>query len=91
MARKKLEIDIENDCIDAANELDIPSVKLEKVARSWPDRCFFLPGGRPLIVEFKRPGVKVRNQQGARLKKLRKLGYRVYVVDNVNFFLALII
>lgn len=46
-----------------------------------PDRIVCLPGGKMAFVETKAPGGKPRKLQAARHKKLRNLGFRVYVVD----------
>lgn len=49
-----------------------------------PDRLVLLPHGRFAFVEVKAPGEKPRPLQMARHGRLRKLGYRVYVLDDVN-------
>ena len=46
-----------------------------------PDRLALLPGGRFAFVEVKAPGEKPRPLQAARHKLLKRLGYRVYVID----------
>lgn len=43
--------------------------------RGWPDRLFLIPGGRPLLIEFKRPGEKPDPLQEHRLATLKALGY----------------
>ena len=47
-----------------------------------PDRIILLPGGRIAFAELKAPGKKPRRLQYARHRLLRKLGFRVYVIDN---------
>lgn len=49
-----------------------------------PDRLVLLPFGRFAFVEVKAPGEKPRPLQLARHGILQKLGYRVYVLDDVN-------
>ena len=49
-----------------------------------PDRLVLLPFGRFAFVEVKAQGEKPRPLQLARHGMLRKLGYRVYVLDDVN-------
>lgn len=49
-----------------------------------PDRLALLPFGRFAFVEVKAPGKKPRPLQLARHGMLEKLGYRVYVLDDVN-------
>ena len=47
----------------------------------WPDRIVILPGSRIGFVEVKAPGKKPRPLQVSRLTLLRKLGFKVYVLD----------
>ena len=47
-----------------------------------PDRIVLLPGGRIGFVEVKAPGKVPRPLQAARHAQLRKLGFKVYVLDD---------
>lgn len=47
-----------------------------------PDRLALLPGGRMAFVEVKAPGKKPRPLQLARHRTLRRLGFKVYVLDD---------
>lgn len=47
-----------------------------------PDRLVLLPGGRLAFVEVKAPGKNPRPLQLARHKLLRRLGFKVYVLDD---------
>ena len=47
-----------------------------------PDRIVLLPGGCMAFVEVKAPGKKPRALQTSRHALLRRLGFRVYVLDN---------
>ena len=49
-----------------------------------PDRLALLPGGRMAFVEVKAPGKKPRPLQEARHRMLRRLGFKVYVLDDEN-------
>jgi len=49
-----------------------------------PDRIVLLPGGKMAFVEVKAPGEKPRPLQLARHRLLRRLGFRVYVLDEVS-------
>lgn len=49
-----------------------------------PDRIAMLPGGRIAFVEVKAPGEKPRPLQASRHRLLRKLGFRVYVLDGIE-------
>jgi len=46
-----------------------------------PDRIVLLPGGRVAFVEVKAPGEQPRPLQLARHRLLRRLGFKVYVLD----------
>lgn len=48
-----------------------------------PDRLLLLPGGRIAFVEVKAPGEQPRPLQRSRHRLLRRLGFRVYVLDNL--------
>ena len=47
-----------------------------------PDRIVLLPHGKFAFVEVKAPGEKPRPLQVSRHNLLRRLGFRVYVLDN---------
>ena len=46
-----------------------------------PDRIVLLPGGHMAFVEVKAPGKVPRPLQEARHRMLRKLGFKVFVLD----------
>ena len=47
-----------------------------------PDRIVLVPGGYMAFVEVKAPGEKPRALQLARHEMLRRLGFKVYVLDD---------
>ncbi|MDD3306925.1 VRR-NUC domain-containing protein [Acetobacterium carbinolicum] len=49
-----------------------------------PDRLVLLPGGRLAFVEVKAPGKKSRPLQMVRHELLKRLGFAVYVLDDVE-------
>lgn len=49
-----------------------------------PDRIVLIRGGKIAFVEVKAPGEKPRPLQLSRHKLLRRLGFRVFVLDNVE-------
>ncbi len=49
-----------------------------------PDRIILMPKGHIAFVEVKAPGEKLRPLQLSRHRLLRKLGFKVYVLDNID-------
>ena len=49
-----------------------------------PDRLVLLPHGRMGFVEVKAPGEKPRPIQASRHRLLRRLGFKVYVLDSAE-------
>jgi len=49
-----------------------------------PDRIVLLPNGRTSFVEVKRHGEKPRPLQEARHGLLRRLGFKVYILDDAE-------
>lgn len=49
-----------------------------------PDRIAMFPGGKLAFVEVKAPGEQPRPLQRARHELLRRLGFKVFVLDNVE-------
>lgn len=47
-----------------------------------PDRLVLLPNGKIAFAELKAPGKKPRTLQLARHRLLRKLGFKVFVIDS---------
>ena len=47
-----------------------------------PDRLVLMAGGRIVFVELKRPEEKPRPLQQRQIEKIRKLGFRVEVIDS---------
>lgn len=82
----ELEKDTEHEVVSwAYTQLGITGSKLKIVGDDgYPDRIFWIPGGKPLFIEFKRPGEEPRPKQVYVHNMLRKLGYFVEVCDNVE-------
>ena len=49
-----------------------------------PDRLVLMPHGKMFFAEMKAPGQKPRPVQVKRHEMLRNLGFKVYVVDNLE-------
>jgi len=49
-----------------------------------PDRLVLLPNGKCAFVELKAPGEKPRKLQQMRMKQLKKLGFKCFVIDGME-------
>jgi hypothetical protein len=54
----------------------------------YPDRIIWMPGGRPILFEFKREGYKPEPKQAVIHKELTRLGYQVEVHTNADDAIA---
>jgi hypothetical protein len=80
---RQLESKAEHDTKERAQmELGVECIKLK--ARSWPDKMFMIPGGRPFLIEFKRKNEVLRKNQQLKVWRLEKLGYDVEVHDSTE-------
>lgn len=76
----ELESAIERRVVTWAKGKGIMVTKMNLVgARGMPDRCFWLPGGKVALIEFKRPGAKPTPLQDRTIQRLKELGYLVSV------------
>jgi hypothetical protein len=65
-------------CRRARSELGVESVKFTPAgSNGWPDRQFWVPGGRPMLIEFKAPGERLDPLQVHRHEQLKGWGYDV--------------
>jgi hypothetical protein len=84
---------IERDaCRRALDEQGVPNIKMIHPGgeTGWPDRCFFIPGGKPFLLEFKEVGYKPDKKQAYIHDMLEGLGYDVAWTDNTEDALAAI-
>ena len=90
--RRPYESEIEQrTCELVLHELSVFNIKLAKTNETGsPDRLFLIPGGKPLFVEFKRPGGVVSARQALMLKRLQHFGYDAVVCDSVESAMAAI-
>ena len=79
-------------CKEVLKWLGIESNKFVSPGNTgYPDRIFWIPGGKPLLIEFKRPGESASTKQVYVHDQLRKLGYRVEIHDNIGRALRAVI
>lgn len=71
-------------CRQILAKFGVGSVKLTLRSTGYPDRLFWIPGGMPLLVEFKRPGERPRPKQEHVIAELRRLGYDVVICDSAD-------
>ena len=88
-ARGRRESALEARCVKWARSRGIQVGKLTECV-GLPDRIFFLPGGLPLVPEFKDPGGggEASPAQEWHMARLREQGYAAPLVDNWGAFLA---
>ena len=73
--------------VKRATEMGIKHIRMSfrrGVTAGWPDDLFLIPGGRPLFIEFKRPGKEPTPLQYHRLGELRDLGYTAIWTDSAD-------
>ena len=76
---------IESKLVKAAKEMEGIALKLVSPGfDGMPDRLVLLPIGRIAFVEVKSPDKIPRPLQLARHKMLRKLGFKVFVLDDAT-------
>ena len=74
---------IENTLVKTVKEMEGIALKFVSPGLDgMPDRLVLLPMGRIAFVEVKSPGKKPRPLQLARHEMLRKLGFKVFVLDD---------
>ena len=87
MKRKRLEGSVQGAVISWAKAHGIRCDKLSSGSHfqssGLPDFIVWIPGGRPLLIEFKREGGVPTTLQTATHTQLRALGYDVHVIDDV--------
>ena len=77
---------------DIERELVMETVRRRGVALKFvspgcigvPDRIVMLPDGKMGFVELKAPGKKPRPIQVRRIQQMRKMGFKVFVIDGVE-------
>jgi hypothetical protein len=79
-------------CVKWARDHGVQVGKLTECV-GLPDRIFFVPGGKPCIVEFKDPGGKgtPSSAQEWHVAKLVEQGYAATFCDSKNDFMAMMI
>lgn len=82
---QRLEVSIEEAAVEKIKQLfGILGLKFNtRSGNGWPDRIFLIPGGRPLFIEFKRPGKDLEPLQADVHRQLREIGYDVEAADNI--------
>lgn len=81
---RRRESAIERTVTARATSHGIPVIKLG--TSGWPDKMFLIPGGKPVLIEFKRPGTDLaeESRQAQRIQTLQRLGYLAEVHDSVE-------
>jgi hypothetical protein len=82
-----LEGEFEKKCRAIAEKHECILLKVEK-RKGWPDRLLLCPNGQMAWMEFKRVGEKPTAFQEHIHETLRRMNFRVYVVENYSQFLT---
>lgn len=87
---KQLELEIEAKTTTHAKRCGFRGRKVVFLGRRGaPDRWFFGPGPRLIIIEFKAPDGVLSYHQKKNIKWLRGYGFEVHVIDNIETGMAL--
>lgn len=80
----RLETDVETRACELIYKyLGIQNSKFKAIGgNGYPDRIFWVPGGIPFFIEFKKPGEEPAPKQEHIHKFLHSLGYPIQVYDN---------
>lgn len=91
-AKKLKEIpNVQNPTVDWARARGIKATKLQGPGnRSQPDFCFWMPGGKPFLIEFKRPGEVPTNLQSETIWQFMQSGYDIEIHDTKETAIAAI-
>ncbi|TDX21645.1 VRR-NUC domain-containing protein [Modicisalibacter xianhensis] len=85
---RRLEIDEELAFVRHVKRRGYKAEKLHRASeRGFPDRSVFLPNGKTLFIEFKKPGLgdeALSPQQVRTIDDLRALGHEVHVLDRAD-------
>lgn len=74
---------IEREVCKWARDRGVPALKNDPTYfAGCPDRIFLVPGGRPIIIEFKKPGEEPERLQAYWMEQFRKLDYDVRWTDS---------
>jgi tRNA U54 and U55 pseudouridine synthase Pus10 len=91
VSKSPRECSVEDALVKSVEAIGGVALKLEIAGvRGFPDRTLFLPGGRVIVVEVKRPrGGRLSQHQMRWLHRLQALGVEVAVVRNLRDVAAL--
>ena len=78
------ESNVEDALVREARKRSVWALKAERLHVGFPDRILLAPSGRFALVELKVPGENLRPAQQIVRGWLKKLGFTVYVVDEVE-------
>ena len=79
-----LEKSIEEKLAKAVKKSGGLALKFLSTVNGYPDRIILAKLGRVGFVEVKAPGKKPRPLQVQRIKQLKELGFKVFVLDDAN-------
>lgn len=97
MRRVTTEAPCENAVVSWAKKHGIHVRKMNGLGfNHWPDRMFCVPGGKPVFIEFKKPGLRDKPRMGQTVmqndlrEELIAYGYQCHVIDDRNDGIAIL-
>ena len=82
---KQIERDIEDDFVLYARTCCVDAIKfIDPSDTGAPDRMCLWPPGKIIFIEFKKPNEKANPKQAQYHKRLKALGFDVYVCDSLD-------
>lgn len=86
---KLLESSIERKVVKWCKEHRVLTTKLNGLGqRGKPDRVFWLPRGKAVLAEFKRPGAKTTKLQVFTIERYVELGFDVFIFYDADYAIA---
>ena len=79
-----IEATIEKKLVKAVENSGGKALKFLSTVNGYPDRLILVKFGKVAFVEVKAPGKKPRPIQKVRIKELKELGFKVFVLDAAN-------
>lgn len=79
----KLEVEIEDRYVEECSKIGVKAEKFKRQGKKGgADRIVFIPKGKTIFIEFKRPGGEASPHQIEFLDMMDSLGFPCYILDS---------